>query len=414
MKRVLILTYSFPPSSHSNATRPYLLAKKLLEKNWAVDVVSSTFGVKGVPVESIENPRFSITRIKDPLRFIYKGPFRWNRRTQFLANFFSWPDARIWWVLRALVTVGRRERYDSVIGCIVPRSSLLGPLLAKKLSQVWILDYQEPVSVERMGWIKRFPLQILLRPLLRRLEMLALRYCKQAVFSCESCRNEYLSANLIEKGKTAICYHCYDEDMFNDLVNCDTDNFDIVYAGNFTGKRRGDRNPSGFLKALRKFLDAHPEAVAETRFVFYGTWRKEHDGLLDELNLRVNTVLNHRVSYKEYIKIIQSSPVLLLVVSPQHKLHLPGKLVEYFGAKRPVLAFVDTEGEAYRILKETGYEQFTCEMSDSEAGAKAIERLWREWKSGRLSQLSENTEKWSASIQMNQYMELIDKVISKE
>lgn len=408
MNRALLLTYSFPPSSHSNATRPYLLAKKLLEKDWAVDVVCSTFGVKDDATEYLSHKNLRVRRVKDPFRFIYKRCFGLGRWIELAANILTWPDVRIAWVVRVLFFFHHHyERYDVVVGSIVPRSMLLGPIFKKKMGRAWVLDYQEPVSVEQLGWVKTMPLQVLFWPLLKRLESLALQHCTQAVFSCESCRSEYVSRNLIERIKADVHYHCYDETSFADSVRCQGDHFDIVYAGNFSGSRRGDRNPRTFLYAFRKFLDRCPEAAESARFVFFGSWRSEHDIYLDDLGLRKNVILNDKVGYDEYIERIKKSPVLLLVISPQHNLHLPGKLVEYFGAKRPILAFVDHQSEVHSILVDSGYNEFTCGVDDSDSGCDSLEKLWSLWTGKKLEEIQYDTTRWSSAVQMEQYAEHI-------
>jgi hypothetical protein len=86
---------------------------------------------------------------------------------------------------------------------------------------------------------------------------------------------------------------------------------------------------------------------------------------------------------------------------------MPSKIVDYFGARRPILAFVPRESEMRHVLEQAGMSDFACDEFDVEAGAKALERLWELYQAGQLNCDSEKTGFWSSEVQIPKYVDLV-------
>ena len=100
----------------------------------------------------------------------------------------------------------------------------------------------------------------------------------------------------------------------------------------------GTSCPETFLRAFAQFLQRYPEARPKSRFLFYGNWLPEHNKFIEALNLADVVSLQVSVPYEQYLEKLKASPVLLLVVSSMHNFFMPSKIVDYFGAGRPILA----------------------------------------------------------------------------
>jgi hypothetical protein len=321
-----------------------------------------------------------------------------------------WPDKRVLWIRQVCKLLQKKDDYDVVVVSVVPTSSLLLATGYTRFDRRWIIDYQEPVVPELMAYPTHLPLHRLWFGKLRRTEETALKKCGRAVFSCASCRDAYVRCGLVDVQKTEVVSHSYDPESYADHLSVPDELFHIVYTGHFQGRRYGDRSPEPFLRAFKRFLDAHPEAHGVARFVFYGKWLPEHEPLISGLNLGRFVEIRPPVYGADYFKILQTSPVLLLVTSVRHNLHVPGKLTDYLGAKRPILAFIPKESEAYRILRECRLDEFCCTTEDDQQGASVIARMWERYKKNELMVSSDRISQWSAGNQMDRMMAVINDV----
>ena len=141
----------------------------------------------------------------------------------------------------------------------------------------------------------------------------------------------------------------------------------MTYTGTIYGERT--KGAEAFLKALKQFYDENPEAplvvgfigncrLAEKTAKELGLWQVHFSGLQDrEFALDMQKV----------------SDVLLFILgdSPLDEHASPGKLFDYLGAGKPILA-VAPEGVATRILEKVG-GAVTAHPSDIDGIAQAIE-----------------------------------------
>jgi hypothetical protein len=229
------------------------------------------------------------------------------------------------------------------------------------------------------------------------------------VFTAESNRQAYLDGDLVPEGITRHVPYFYDASIFTG-DSLQADGFEIRYYGGFD--LHGDRNPIAFLKSLAGFLDKHPEARSVTRFDFHGNWLPAHDEHLNRLGLKDVVRIDGPLAYEDYLEGVKRSPVLLLVVAEAHNLFMPSKIVDYFGARRPILAFVPRESEMWRVLEEAGMADFACEERDTDGGTKALERLWAAYCDGNLHAVAGTTGVWSSNVQIPRYLEILEGVSS--
>ena len=104
-------------------------------------------------------------------------------------------------------------------------------------------------------------------------------------------------------------------------------------------------------------------------------------GLGDRLELRPYT------SHRESLELQRDSEALLLLIPEadgRGRAVLSGKVFEYLAAERPILAAVPTDGEAARLLRETG-AGIVVPAEDVDAIRTALEGLVTRWKAGRLN-----------------------------
>ena len=97
----------------------------------------------------------------------------------------------------------------------------------------------------------------------------------------------------------------------------------------------------------------------------------------------------------QVLTLYQESAVLLLLVNNTSNSSwiLPGKLFEYFSAKRPILAIGQPESEANDVLKTCGYDSFLT-YNDKFELKKRVEVLFLAYQKGENSQGSGTIKKY--------------------
>ena len=86
---------------------------------------------------------------------------------------------------------------------------------------------------------------------------------------------------------------------------------------------------------------------------------------------------------------------------------MPSKIVDYFGARRPILAFVPEGSEMRGVLETAGMENYSCKSDDVEEGIDALIRLWTNHKNGMLLVDDERTSRWSSAYLIPKYLEIL-------
>ncbi len=406
--RLLVLTHTFPPSRHSNAKRPFYLVKGFLDAGWQVDVVTSPLGRENPADSGAAQPGLRVFCPGDPTdqlrRATARNPFLY-RAAVLATSGLMWPDTYVWWAMKALRYCRRQPAYDRVLTFILPASLLLTARRPEFQGARLTFDFQESVTPQYRLQQRRSPLQKLLLPRLAQLERDALHYAGHVVFTADTNRRAYVDQGLVPENVTAHIPYFYDAEVFRQPANRLAEGLEIAYFGTFDW--RGARSPETFLRALARFLGKHPEARPHTRFRFYGAWLPEHNAFLDELKLRDVAAIHPPISYAAYLEKLKQSPVLLLVVASAHNLFMPSKIVDYFGARRPIMAFVPRDSEMRHVLDQAGMSEFTCGEHDQEGGVVALETLWRRYQNGTLSVSAEKTRFWSSEVQIPRYVSLL-------
>ena len=266
----------------------------------------------------------------------------------------------------------------------------------------WTFDLQESVTPQYDIVPRRSPVQRYLAPRLEKLEKDTLHKAGGVVFTAQTNRQTYISRGLVLEETTAHIPYFYDASVFENNEETVSEDFEICYFGTFDW--RGSRSPEVFLKSLAKFLHQYPDARPKTRFVFYGMWLPEHDSIISELGLETVVDIKSSISYQAYLKRVCVAQVLLLVVSAEHNLFMPSKIVDYFGSKRPILAFVPRDSEMRNVLEDAGMADQAVDENDIESGAKAIASLWIRFNRKGTHDGETNTHKWSSEVQLPKYV----------
>lgn len=375
MKRVLILTYYWPPSGGSGVQRWLKFAKYLPDYGWQPVVYTPENPEYPNLDHSLQNdvPK-SAEIIKRPIiepYSIYKrlvGMKKDDRiHTGFLSdkakpgtleqlsrwirgNFFI-PDARRFWIrpsVRYLNAYLKSNPVDLIVSTGPPHSlHLIAKALKKRTGLPWVADFRDPWTN-----IDFYEELMLTKPADRKhhqLEAAVLRESDKVLVVGREMKREFSALTSAEK--IHIIPNGYDaHDIVNDRVPDPDPFFSLAHIGSFSPAR----NVPVLWSALAQKRKDDTSFAEHFRLKVVGsidhTVRKgiEDAGLTDAL---VN------IPYLPHEKVIdeqRKSSMLLLVVNQTKNARgiVTGKVFEYLASGRPILAIGPPDGDLAAILEE--------------------------------------------------------------
>jgi glycosyltransferase involved in cell wall biosynthesis len=155
----------------------------------------------------------------------------------------------------------------------------------------------------------------------------------------------------------------------------------ITHAGTFYA----DRNPSVLLQALHNIFQETPQLRGRVELAFVGNTREEDQLLVSKLGLQNDVIFHGYLSHQECTKQLVDSDILWLVLDNDYQ--SPGKLYEYFGARKPILASV-IEGYTKQLVLECG-SGVCVPLKDTKAHEDALRTLITQFEKNRLKQIPE-------------------------
>jgi len=145
--------------------------------------------------------------------------------------------------------------------------------------------------------------------------------------------------------------------------------FTIAYGGTFYGENK----PGLFFEALQQFQS---KTSQEVRLWFIGTNRNFHI----PTEFRNGSTFFPVMPNAEAVKQMAQADATLLTLPPvQRKGVYSGKLFDYISVMKPVIAIVDPEDVAARLIRELG-AGFVAGFQDVEAMERAISGAFELWK----------------------------------
>lgn len=393
MKKVLLLTYYWPPGSGPGVQRWLKFCKYLPQFGIEPTVITVKNGSypnedtsleKDIPrdLHVIKTETFEPFAIYNLLRGkkgkavevglgnLKNKPGLFSQFANYIrANFFI-PDARVGWnrysYQAALKAMGA-SKPDVIITTGPPHSThLVGQQLQKEHQLKWVADFRDPwTTIYYNALLNRTPSS---KAKDQRLEDSVLANCDLLIVPTPGMAKEFEG----RAKKIAFIPNGYDSDDFksND-ISIFSDKLIISYTGNF----KENQNLEHLWHALKAVKQLHPEC--DIQFQFTGN---VHPAILEsiaQVGIADQVIVNPFVDHAKAIELMKRSHVLLLPIpnSSGNELILTGKIFEYLAARRPILSIGPTSGNASKILDECGH----LPMLDYDAKDEMQSRLEEYW-----------------------------------
>ena len=172
----------------------------------------------------------------------------------------------------------------------------------------------------------------------------------------------------------------FDPTDFEGIERRRPDRWTITYVGDFYGAKS---DPKAFLAALSRLLSSGRIPREDVRFRIVGARDEFVAAELARFGLTDVTEWSGFVSHRDCIRSQVDTSLLLLILHREHANTgvLPGKLYEYLGARRPVLAIVPPEFEAAKMLRGAGAGD-VAEAGDEAAIERVLLASYARFRSG--------------------------------
>ncbi len=431
-RKVLIITYYWPPAGGITVLRCLKLAKYLREFGWEPVIYTASNAqypyldpgnVKDIPegVTVLSRPIFeplhlfkklSGRKTSDPLTNMVhvrdkKASFADRFGIWVRANFFI-PDARAFWIrpsVNYLTRYLKSNPVDAIFSDGPPHTNTaIACEIRKRTGIPWLADFQDP-------WT-----QVDYYPLLgikgradrkhRQMEQDVFRTADAITIASPSWKTDLES---IGAKHVDVLYYGYDEADFADIIPEVQSKFTIVH----TGLMGSDRCPDPLITALSEWNREEPGILKKIRVLQYGeTDYSVKKGFADA---RITEVLElgGLVSRKTALRALCSAGLLLLPLNKaaNAKGRMPGKFYEYLRAKRPILALGPVDSDVSAILNETEHGRMV-EYSDVAGTKRFIQDSFKAWERGDSFNASDSIARFSNLELTGNVAGILDRIVS--
>ena len=374
MKRVLIITYYWPPTAGSGVQRWLKMSRYLPQYGWHPVIYTPENPEVGMTDESLLrdiSPEAEV--IKRPILEPYavfniltgkkkggksKGntggtavnPINAVGHKSLLMRLSLWlranvfvPDPRFLWIrpsVRFLKQYLREHPVDAIVSTGPPHSMhLIARALHRSTGIPWTADFRDPWT--RIFYFKHLPLTRRSRKRYAAMELSVLREADHVVAVTDNMVRDFLEElgpGQQDKGKFHVIENGYDEADFTGITAAELPaGFNLVHTGLFSA----EGNPRRLWKVLAELCRDLPGFGRDLHLTFAGKTDPEILAAVREAGLGDRLTDRGYIPHHEANRLQKAADLLLLPLreEPEAAGILTGKYFEYLAAGRPIAAF---------------------------------------------------------------------------
>ena len=435
MKRVLIITYYWPPSGGSGVQRWLKMSKYLPEYGWQPVIYTTENAEYPIIDHSLEKdvaPNIEVIRrpITEPYS-AYKKFLGINKDETVKMGFIqekekskSWksdltlwvrgnffiPDARCGWVkpsVRFMKEYLNEHPVDAIISTGPPHSMhLIALKLKEALGLPWIADFRDPWTeidyyndLHLTAWADRRH---------HRLEQEVLTKADKVVTVAPDGARRL---GRLGNRNVRTIYNGFDRDDDTQMPVNLSEQFTITYLGVLSKIQ----NPSNLWQALSELIKEDSGFDKSLKINMIGQIDSTVVSSIDENGLTQHVAYSPYMPHDQVSAVHRSSTLLLLLLmpdsEPRAKGLLTGKLFEYMASGRPILCIGPEDGDAARILRETGAGQ-TVSFEDKVKMKETLKNLYQRFLENDLPNNTSTTiEQYSRKNMAQKYAKLLNQSV---
>lgn len=371
MKKVLIITYYWPPAGGPGVQRWLKFVKYLpdfeiqpivyIPENPTYPIMDigllSEVSEKAIIVkQKITEPyQWAAIFSKNKTRKISSGIIPNQRKQSFLEKSLLWirgnvfiPDARVLWVKPSVSFLEKyiqEHNIDTIITSGPPHSlHLIGLELKQKLNVTWFADFRDPWTT--IGYHKALKLSSFAEKKHKKLEYEVLNTADTILVTSKTTKAEFQA---LTSKPIAVITNGFDIEKIGKQTL--DEKFTLAHIGSFLS----ERNPKILWQSLAELIKENDSFAANLQLKLIGAVSQEVLETIEDFQL--TPYLNNLgyVSHDEALTYQKKAQVLLLIEidSEQTKSIIPGKLFEYMVSERPIIAIGPKDSDFAEIIKIT-------------------------------------------------------------
>lgn len=373
MPRALIIAYYFPPLGGGGTQRTLKFVRYLPDFGWEPHVLTVRNSHYLVTDKTLKNQISSQTRIIHshailPAQFFRRitnhetgqnsssrrrgvSPFAIAKKALYASLFV--PDEYIGWypfaVRRGMRAIAE-ERHDIIFSTGPPNTThLIARKLARRTGLPWIADLRDlwdmyPDSYNPFHWRWRHNLD-------NRLEASVLHDADRLIVVSTGMRRHLLQKyTTLRTNRVHVITNGFDPDDFAGIEPVlDPEHFTIVHAGTLFPWR--PLRP--MLQAMQKLFGLNKDYQHLIRLKLLGIVPENDRSDIRRLGLTECVEILGYQPYHQNVAHLLGADLLLLLVGniPHAREMLPGKIFDYIGCRRPILA-IGPEGDARQMVRD--------------------------------------------------------------
>ena len=438
MKRVLVITYYWPPTGGSGVQRWVKFARYLPSEGWQ-PVIYTPENPEQLAVdhslekEIPEEAEIIKTHITEPYE-LYKKFLRRsghgkeavevnpvNAQNKSLAqkvamwvrgNFFR-PDPRCMWIrpsVKYLKKYLEEHPVDLIVSTGPPQSMhLIGRRLTKETGLPWIADFRDPWT--KIFYFKHLSMTRATERWHHKMEKKVLDDATVVVAVSPLVQKEFqeVTKTPVELITNGFDESDYPETNASESAGGPDKDFTVTHTGLFAA----DGNPTVLWDVLVEKCAEDSDFRKHLKIKLIGKTDIQIIRSIEDAGLKDNLIdlgyQPHEVAVDEQRK--ASLLILPLRKEPEYKAVLPGKLFEYIASRRPVLGIGQPDGAMAMIMDSTKTGT-VLDWNDREAVGRFIDRCWCDHCKGILTVEGTDISQFTRRNLTRRMAELFDRIVS--
>ncbi|MFL5729583.1 MAG: glycosyltransferase [Cytophagaceae bacterium] len=373
-KRVLFITYYWPPAGGIGVLRCLKIVKYIREFGWepvvytAKDAQYSVLDEtnnKHIPenLEVLKHPiiepfnfyKMITGRKKDaPLLNVLnanegKTGLMHDLSVWVRSNFFI-PDARSLWInpsVKFLLKYLKDHPVDAIFTDGPPHTNtMIASIIKEKTGIPWLADFQDPWT--QVDYYQLLKLTRWADRKHRRLEQQAFKNADKMTIVSPTWKKDLES---IGARNVSVIPWGYDDADFTDEPVPLSSRFLISHLG----LMGSDRNPDLLFKAIAQLAEENENFRKNIELRLIGSVDRSIREAIEKYKVGAYVKVESQISRKDSLALMRQSQVLLLLLNKADNAQgrIPGKLFEYMRSRRPILSFGPQGCDVENILTET-------------------------------------------------------------
>jgi len=401
MHKVLVIAYYFPPIGLSGVQRTLKFVKYFKNYNWEPTVLTTSdigyYAHDNSLLKEVEDANIIVERVTGgeinsliKKNGTVKIPSEKIRKLfSYISQTFFIPDNKVNWSKKAIEKareILKREKFDIIFVTAPPFSTFnMAVELKKEFNVPLVIDYRD---LWFESYFSFYP-TLLHKSMQKKMEYNALKAADKITVTNRVIKEKIMNTyQFLSYDDVTILTHGFDPMDFKNLEPEKRTNKRMIIS--YSGIFMEYNSPEYFLKAFKEISIERPEIAANIELHFIGFLRKENKKLVKKLQLEDFVKDFGYIEHKEAVRKLVSSDLLWFMIGKKQNIDalLPGKLFEYVGSKKPILACIP-DGAAKNVLQKYGASFITDPFNINEIKS-AIIKVYELYKNNNLPKPDEN------------------------